>query len=117
MTAFRLISLAAHGAMELAVGMALMAAPFVLGFSPAATIVLVLVGALVVGIALEAAISETGSIDIAAHYATDLALAVGLLGAGVVFAVTGDGPAGGALLAAGVALLALNLTTRYSARR
>jgi hypothetical protein len=117
MTAFRLISLPAHGAMELLVGVLLMAAPFVLAFSPAATVVVVLVGALVAGLALGAAASDTGAIDIAAHYASDLGLAVGMLGAGVVFAVGGDGPAGVVLLAGGVAQLALNLTTRYSANR
>ena len=117
MTAFRLISLPAHGALELMVGLALMASPFVLGFSPAATIVVVLVGAVVAGLALGAAASDTGAIDIGAHYTSDLALAVGMLGAGVVFAAAGDGPAGSALLLAGCALLALNVTTRYSVPR
>jgi SPW repeat len=117
MTAFRLISLPAHGAVELLVGLALMASPFVLGFTPAATLVAVLAGAVIAGLALGAAVADTGTIDIAAHYTYDLGLSVGLLGAALVFALDGDGPAGGALLGAGVAQLALNLTTRYSARR
>ena len=117
MTAFRLISLPAHGAMELLVGLALMASPFVLGFSAAAIVMAVLVGAIVSGLALSAAVADTGAIDIAAHYTYDLALAVGALGAGIVFALAGDGAAAGTLLGAGVALLGLNLTTRYSARR
>jgi hypothetical protein len=117
MTAFRLISLPAHGAMELLIGLALMASPFVLGLTPGATVFMVLVGAVVAGLALGAAVGDTGSIDIAAHYSFDLALAIGLLGAGLVFALAGDGPAGGVLLGAGVAQLGLNLTTRYSARR
>jgi len=116
MTAFRLISLPAHGALELMLGLALMAAPFVLGFSMAAVVVAVAVGAVVAGLALSAAVADTGAIDIAAHYTYDLALAVGALGAGIVFALAGDGPAAGSLLAVGVALLGLNLTTRYSAR-
>src|SRR5438128_4013337 len=66
MTAFRLMSLPAHGAMELLVGLGLMASPFVLGFSAGATLVTVVVGALVAGLALGAAVAETGSIDIAA---------------------------------------------------
>ena len=117
MTAIRLISLPAHGALELLVGLGLMASPFVLGLSAGATIVMVLVGALVAGLALGAAVADTGSIDIAAHYSFDLAAALGLLGAGLVFAVAGEGIAGVVLLAAGVVQLGLNLTTRYSARR
>jgi hypothetical protein len=117
MTAFRLISLPAHGAVELLVGLGLMASPFVLGFTAGATLVAVVVGALIAGLALGAAVSETGSIDIAAHYTLDVAMALGLLGAGLVFAIAGEGAAGLVLLAGGVAQLGLNLTTRYSARR
>jgi SPW repeat len=117
MTAFRLISLPTHGAVELLVGIALMASPFVLGFAPGATLVSVVVGALVTGLALGAAVSEAATIDIGAHYTLDVALALGLLGAGLVFAVAGESAAGLVLLAGGIAQLGLNLTTRYSARR
>jgi hypothetical protein len=116
MTAFRLMSLPAHGAFELAIGVALMAAPFLLGFGAAGTLVAVVVGALVVGLALNAAVADTGTVDIAAHYAYDLGLVTGLLGAGVVLAVSGDAPAALVLLAAAAAQLTLNATTRYSAR-
>ena len=116
MTAFRLISLPAHGALELAMGMALMASPFLLGFGAAGTIVAIVVGALVVGLALNAAVADTGAIDIAAHYAYDLGLTAGLLGAGVVLAIHGDAPAALVLLAASAVQLGLNVTTRYSAR-
>ena len=116
MTVFRLISLPFHGALELAIGLATMVAPFALGFDAAATVIAVVVGALIVGLALGAAVSETGSIDIAAHYAYDLGLALGLVGAGVVVAVAGDGIAAVWFLSASAAQLALNLTTRYSAR-
>ena len=117
MTAFRLISLPFHGALELTVGLATMAAPFALGFGGAATVVAVVVGALVVGLALSASVAESGTIDIAAHYAYDLGLAVGLMGAGVVFAIAGDTAAAVWFVSASAAQLALNLTTRYSARR
>ena len=116
MTAFRLISLPFHGALELVVGLATMAAPFALGFGGAATVVAVVVGALVVGLALSASVAESGTIDIAAHYAYDLGLAVGLMGAGVVFAIAGDTAAAVWFVSASAAQLALNLTTRYSAR-
>jgi hypothetical protein len=117
MTAFRLISLPAHGAFELAVGLGLMAAPFLLGFGGAGTLVAVVVGALVVGLALNAAVADSGAVDIAAHYAYDLGLAAGLMGAGVVLAIAGDATAALVFLGAAAAQLALNATTRYSARR
>jgi hypothetical protein len=116
MTAFRLISLPAHGAVELALGFVLMGSPFVLGFGSAATLVAVVVGALVVGLALNAAVADTGAVDIAAHYAYDLGLAAGLLGAGIVLAISGDAPAALVFLAGAAVQLALNVTTRYSAR-
>jgi hypothetical protein len=117
MTVFRLISLPLHGALELAIGLATMVAPFLLGFEPAGTVVAVVVGALVVGMALSAAVAESGTVDIAAHYAYDLGLALGLMGAGAVLAASGDTPAAVWFLSAAAAQLALNLTTRYSARR
>jgi SPW repeat len=116
MTAFRLISLPAHGALELLLGLALMASPFVLGFGTAGTLAAVVVGALVVGLALSAAVSDTEGVDIAAHYAYDVGLALGLLGAGVALAVSGDGPAAFVFVAGAIAQLALNSTTRYTAR-
>ena len=116
MTVFRLFSLPLHGALELLIGLATMAAPFALGFGPAGTVVAVVVGALVVGLALSAAVAESGTVDIAAHYAYDLGLAIGLVGAGVVFAFAGDTAAAVWFLSASAAQLALNLTTRYSAR-
>src|SRR3954467_9010932 len=117
MTAFRLISLPLHGALELAIGLATMVAPFLLGFGAAGTVIAIVVGALVVGLALGAAVAETGTIDIAAHYAYDVGLALGLLGAGVLLATSGDTPAALWFLSASAAQLALNLTTRYSVRR
>src|SRR3954471_1679750 len=90
MTAFRLISLPFHGALELAIGLATMVAPFVLGFGAAGTVIAIPVGALIVGLALRAAGAGTGTIDIAAHYACDVGLALGLLGAGIVLAISGD---------------------------
>ncbi len=115
MTAFRLISLPAHGALELLLGMALMVSPFLLGFGAAGTLVALVVAVLVIGMALSAAVADTGTVDIGAHYTYDVGLAVGLLGAGVALALGGDGPAAAVMLAGAASLLALNLTTRYSA--
>jgi hypothetical protein len=117
MTAFRLISLPLHGALELAIGLATMVAPFLLGFGAAGTVIAIVVGALVVGLALGAAVAETETIDIAAHYAYDMGIALGFVGAGMALALSGDTPAAVWFLSASAAQLALNLTTRYSARR
>jgi hypothetical protein len=116
MTAFRLISLPVHGALELMLGLALMAAPFALGFGAAGTLTAVVVGALIVGLALGAAMADGGTIDVTAHHAYDLGLILGLLGAGVALAFGGDGAAAFAFLTAAAAQLALNVTTRYTAR-
>lgn len=118
MTAFRLISLPLHGALELLVGLALMAAPFLLGFETAGMVSGVAIGALVVGLAFGAANATTdGRFDVAAHFAFDLGLVAGLLGAGLALALGGDPVAGITFIAAATASLALNATTRYSARR
>ena len=111
MTALRLIPLPLHSALEMLVGLVLISAPFALGLSTPALVVGVLVGALVAGIALHA--MEPSSI--AAHHAADHGIAVGVAGAAIVFAATDTGAA---ILfgAAAATQLALNLTTRYSAR-
>jgi mannose/fructose/N-acetylgalactosamine-specific phosphotransferase system component IIC len=114
MTAFRLISLSAHGALELLIGMALLASPFVLGFGAAGTLIALVIGALTVGLALGAAVADMGSFDIAAHYAFDVAVAVGLVGAALALAIAGDATAAGVFVGAAIAQLGLTLTTRYS---
>jgi hypothetical protein len=115
MTAFRLISLPLHGAFELLVGLALMAAPFLLGLSPAGTVVGVAIGAIVAGLALRAA--GDPDLDVSAHYAADQGLVLGLVAAAIVLAVAGDGLAALLFVAGAAASLALNLVTRYSAAR
>jgi hypothetical protein len=115
MTAFRLISLSAHAAVELLIGVALLAAPFVLGFGAAGTLIALVIGALTVGVALGAAVADMGpSFDIAAHYAFDVGIAIGLVGAALALAITGDASAAGVFAGAAIAQLALTLTTRYS---
>ncbi len=114
MTAFRLISLPFHAALELLIGLGLMAVPVALGLSTAAAVVGFVVGAVVVGLALSATVTEVGGLDIAAHHAFDLGLAFGLMGAGLVFGLSGDLGALAVFAAAAVGQMALNLTTRYS---
>src|SRR5687768_2906578 len=111
MTALRLIPLPMHSALEMLLGLLLISAPFALGLSAPALVAGVLVGAVVAGIALHA--MEPNSI--AAHHAADHGIAVGLAGAAIVFSAA-DTTAAILFGAAALAQLALNLTTRYTAR-
>ena len=115
MTALRLISLPAHGALELLGGFALMASPFVFGFGPAGVVTAVLLGALLVGLALSTASPDGDTLSVAAHHSFDYGIAIGLLGGALVLALADDRPAAIALLAASVAQFALNISTRYIA--
>jgi hypothetical protein len=114
MTALRLFSLPTHAALELLAGVVTMVAPFLFGFTPAAAVVAVVLGALIVGLSL-AASSEQGSLPISAHFAFDRGIVIGLLGGSVLIGLAGDAAAALFLALTGVALLVLSLTTRYSA--
>lgn len=100
-------------------GFFLMAAPLALGLSPAAGVLGVVVGAVLVGLALSSAGVETDGhrlMAVATHHALDYGLVTGLLGAALVIGLAGD-RAGAAMFAVAAAWqLALNLTTRYSRR-
>lgn len=113
---FRLISLTSHAALELLAGLAIMVAPFLLGFGPAGTAIALVLGVLVVGLALNAASTEGSTIPVAAHFAFDRGLAAGLLGAALLLTISGDRAAGVFFLAAAAVLLGLNVTTRYTAQ-
>ena len=115
MTTLRLVPLPVHGALEMLVGLALMAAPFVLGLSTAGMVVAVVVGALVVGLALQSIETDRGVTSVSAHHAADLGVLVGMAGAAVLLA-TVDSTAAAVFGTAAALQLALNLTTRYSAR-
>src|SRR5437763_4551131 len=115
MTALRLISLPTHAVLELALGVLVMAAPFVLGFGPAGLVVSALLGAIVVGLALSAA-PDGGGAAISAHFAFDRVVAIGLVAGAVALALSDDAPAAIFLAGAAIAQTALNLTTRYTAR-
>jgi hypothetical protein len=116
MTAFRLISIGLHGALELAIGLALIGSAFVLGFGPAATIAAVTVGALVVGLALGAATMDDGG-SIAGHHAYDWGAVTGIAAAAALLAAVGEPVAGLVFATAAVAMTLLALTTRYSLAR
>ena len=116
MTAFRLISIGLHGALELTIGLALIAAAFVLGFGPAAIVAAVVVGALIVGLALGAATLDEGG-SIAGHHANDWGAVTGLAAAAAMLAAVGEPVAGLTFAVAAVAMTLLALTTRYSLAR
>lgn len=112
MTAFRLISLPVHGVLELLGGLALLAAPFLLGFGPAGTILAVALGVLLVGLSLTA----PDGLPVSAHLAFDQALVLTLAVSATALAAAGDRDAALAFVAAAALQLALTLSTRYSRR-
>ena len=113
MTTFRLLSLPAHGAIELLAGLALIAAPFVLGFAPAGMVLAVAFGVLLVGLAL----STDGALPVSAHLAFDESLVIGCAAGAVALAVSRQDVAAAGLAAVAAIELALTLTTRYSRSR
>jgi len=106
----RRLSLPEHGAVELLAGVALIAAPFVLGFGPAALLASMTAGAILAGLAL----SDT--LPISTHMAADTFVAAALLDAAVALAAADETVAGGVLAAAGAGELALGMATRWTRR-
>ena len=105
----RRLSLPEHAAVELIVGVALIAAPFALGFGPAGLLTSMAAGAVIAGLAL-------GEPHIATHMAADSAVAAALLAVAVALAAHGESAAGGVLAAAGAGELALGMATRWTRR-
>jgi hypothetical protein len=115
MTAFRLISLPVHGALELLCGLAVMIVPFALGFGPGALVSGVALGALIAGMALSTEPGGRGGVPVSAHFAFDRGLVVALLGVAVALASSADRAAAVFFALAALAQLGLSLTTRYTA--
>jgi len=118
MSSTRRIPFAAHGAIEFPLGLALMAAPFLIGADPAGTVIAVALGALIAGVALTSIGSgpRPSSIPLSAHESYDQALALGGVGGAVALAVVGQAPVAVAVLVGSLALLVLSFATRYSGR-
>ena len=106
----RRLSLPEHGAVELLVGVALIAAPFVLGFGPAGLLASMTAGAILAGLAV------SDGLPISTHMAADTLAAAALLGVAVALAAAGEAVAGGLLAAAGAGELALGMATRWTRR-
>jgi hypothetical protein len=107
------ISLPTHAAFELPVGMLALIAPFALGFGPVGAVLSVLIGVCIVGLALDAAHQPA---QVSAHQAFDYGIAFAAVLVALPLALAGETAAALFLGAAGVALLALDVATRYSQR-
>jgi hypothetical protein len=113
MSTTRRLSLPAHGALELLIGLVLLAAPFAAGLGAGGLVLGVVAGTLVTGVGLAGA----DALPVRAHQAFDQTIAVVLLGIAVALAFAGE-PAGAAVLgAAAVAELALVSGTRWTRAR
>jgi hypothetical protein len=111
------IPLPIHGAVEMFAAPAIMAAPFLLGFGPAATVITVGLGALLLGLALQVEGSERG-IPLSAHAGFDYLLALVAAIAGVAVGLVAEEQVAGIFLVGiGVAMVALTAATRFTAPR
>src|SRR6266516_7565622 len=114
MAASRSIPLAAHAAIETVAGPAIMAAPLLLGFGQTAAIVGFVIGALLLGLAIQAA-GPRRTIPLSAHAGFDYMLAVAAAISGLLIGLgTGEWSAGSFLVGIGVAMAALTAATRFS---
>jgi hypothetical protein len=117
MTLTRGIPLTAHGAIEVFAAPAIMAAPFVFGFSSAATVISVAVGVLLLTIALQVE-GPRRTVPLSAHAGFDYALAIVAVSAGLaIAAATGAWAEAVFLVGIGVAQVALTASTRFTAPR
>jgi hypothetical protein len=113
----RSIPLAVHAAIEVIAAPAIMVAPFVLDFGQAATVVAVTIGALLLGLALQAE-GPRRTVPLSAHAGFDYLLATAAAIAGLVIGlVTSEWYAALFLVGIGAAQVALTASTRFSLAR
>jgi hypothetical protein len=96
------------------VALVIMAAPFLLGFEPAAMVASVLLGALVLSVALGTHIGDEGALPISTHAAFDVAFAIALGAGAIAFAIVDDVPAALFMAVSAVTLTLISSLTRYS---
>ena len=114
MAVSRAIPLSAHAAIEMAAAPAVIAAPFLLGFGEAATVVAFVIGALLLGLAVQTA-GPGRTIPLSAHAGFDYVLAAVAALSGLAIGIaTGEWAQGVFLVGVGVALVALTASTRFS---
>jgi hypothetical protein len=113
----RSIPLAVHAAIEVFAAPAIMVAPFLLGFGQAATVVAVTIGALLLGLALQAE-GPRRTVPLSAHAGFDYLLAIAAAIAGLVIGLaTSEWYAAVFLVGVGAAQVALTASTRFSLAR
>ncbi|MGH2950751.1 MAG: hypothetical protein ACRDKX_01750 [Solirubrobacterales bacterium] len=113
----RAIPLSVHVALEIVAAPAIMAAPFVLGFGQGATIASVLIGAVLLGLALQVE-GPRRTMPLSAHAGFDYVLAgVALVGGLTLGLGTDEWLAGIFLVGVGVAQVMLTASTRFSVAR
>ena len=114
MAVSRAIPLSAHAAIEMVAAPAIIAAPWLLGFGSAATVVGFAIGAILLGLAVQAA-GPGRTIPLSAHAGFDymLAAVAGISGLAIGI-TTGEWAQGILLVGIGVALVALTASTRFS---
>jgi hypothetical protein len=99
----------------IATGAALIFVPFMVGLSVAAVVTGIAVGVITVGLGLAGTDHQgRGTLPVSAQAVYDRGLALGLLGAGIVFGLVGESAALTIFGAAGLGALAVAVTTRYS---
>ncbi len=118
MTAGRQLSLSAHAAVELLLGLATGALPFLFGLGAAATVGFLVAAALIVTVAIDGGITDErglAAIPPLSHRGMDVTLVVALAIGAVAVALAASTAAGLALLAVAFAELLLTVGTRYAA--
>jgi hypothetical protein len=114
MAVSRAIPLSAHAAIEMVAAPAIIASPLLLGFGPAATVVCFVVGALLLGLAVQTA-GPGRTVPLSAHAGFDYLLAAVAVISGLAIGIaTGEWAQGIFLVGVGVALVALTASTRFS---
>ena len=110
----RAIPLSVHAAIETVAGPAIMAAPFLLGFGEAASVIAFAIGAGLLGLAVQVA-GPGRTIPLYAHASLDYALAaVAAIGGLVIGLATGEWDAASFLAGVGVGMVMLTASTRFS---
>jgi hypothetical protein len=111
------IPVSVHSVIEVIAAPAVMVAPFLLGFGTAATVLTVLLGVLLLGLALQAE-GPSRTVPLSAHAGFDYVLAFTAVVGGIAVGVaTGEWSSAVFLVGVGVALAMLAASTRFSVPR
>ena len=111
------IPISIHSAVEVFAAPAIMVAPFVLGFGPAATVLAVLLGVTLLGLALQ--LETPGrSMPLRAHAGFDYLLAIAAVTGGLAVGLIADEwNAAVFLVGIGIAMVVLSAATRFTTAR